>query len=147
MQHVQGKETINCKFHNPPPKGRGCDFWLKNVKFMYFFKIFFSFSKHISDKLSMQYNQGRVYQNCKGVPVVGCGHIGQITGACSHQKKQLILVHITTQGRTQWRTPPRFDPRFLLYCHKIVRHTAIGLSSRSLYLSIPFVFPKKPLSF
>ena len=61
-------------------------------------------------------------------------------------EKKLILVHITTQGRTQWRTPPRFDPRFLLYFHKIVRLTATGLSispsSKSLCLLFP---PKSPL--
>ena len=53
-------------------------------------------------------------------------------------EKNLILIHITTQGRTQWRTLPRFDPRFLLYFHKIVRLTAPGLSIspsfKSLYL-------------
>ena len=64
-------------------------------------------------------------------------------GLAPARKKILILVHITTQGRTQWRTPPRFDPRFLLYFHKIVRLTATGLSISTM----PFVSPKEPLSF
>ena len=38
-----------------------------------------------------------------------------------------IIQHFFTQGRTQWLTPPRFDPRFLLFFHKIVRLTATGL--------------------
>ena len=69
--------------------------------------------------------------------------------APARKKIDLILVHITTQGRTQWRTPPRFDPRFLLYFHKIVRLTATGLSisPSSKSLIMPFVPPKKPLGF
>ena len=57
---------------------------------------------------------------------VSCTVIPQ--GLAPARKKKLILVHITTQGRTQWRTPPRFDPSFLLYFHLIVRLTATGLS-------------------
>ena len=60
-------------------------------------------------------------------------------------EKNLILVHITTQGRTQWRTPPRFDPRFLLYFHKIVRLTATGLSISPSSKSLCHLFPPKSL--
>ena len=64
-------------------------------------------------------------------------------------RKKMILVHITTQGRTQWQTPPRLDPRFLLYFHKIVRLTATGLSISPSSKSqiMPFVPPKEPHSF
>ena len=51
----------------------------------------------------------------------------------------MILVHISKQGRTQWRTPPRFDPCFLLNFHKI--DLLISSYSRSLCLLIP---PNEP---
>ena len=60
-------------------------------------------------------------------------------------EKKLILVHITRQGRTQWRIPPRFDPRFLLYFQKIVRLTATGLSISPSSKSLCLLFPPKSL--
>ena len=72
-----------------------------------------------------------------------------LRGLLPLEKKKILVhisVYITTQGRTKWRTPPRFDPRFLLYFHKIVRLTATGFSispfSKSLCL---FDSPKSPL--
>ena len=74
---------------------------------------------------------------------VSCTVIPQ--GLAPARKEKLILVHITTQGRTQWRTPPCFDPSFLLYFHLIVRLTATGLSIRPCSKSLCFLLPSKSL--
>ena len=41
MQHLSGKETRNCKFHDPPPTTIRGYFRVKSVKLMYFFKNLF----------------------------------------------------------------------------------------------------------
>ena len=46
------KETGNCYFHDPNPKGTR-QLGIRFIEMHYFFKIFFSVPGHISDKLNI----------------------------------------------------------------------------------------------
>ena len=59
-------------------------------------------------------------------------------------RKNIILVHITKQGRIPWRTIPRFDPCLLFYFHKMCPLTDLKLNCESHYA---FCFPHEPLIF
>lgn len=54
-------------------------------------------------------------------------------------EKIMILEHITRQGRTQWRTPPRFDLLFLLSQIRPIL-TAAGLSISAFSKSLCLLF-------
>ena len=85
MQHLQGKKTRNCKFHEPPPP-RGGNFGVKSAKLMYFLenlllysqaqigqtKCIIMMTKEGSTKIVTFMTPG------EGVLVLGHGHISHI---------------------------------------------------------------------
>ena len=67
MQHLQGTETRNCKFHDPTPTPTRGNLGVKGVKLMYFMKKSSSLlpGKHQAKQAYSNNDQGRVYQNRK----------------------------------------------------------------------------------
>ena len=118
MQHLQSKETKNCKFHEPPPPRRG-NFWVKSVKLMYFLKnlllysgAWFRQTKYIAMITKEGFNKIVNFMTPgAGVLALGCGHISQkvklhyffknLLICCQAQIRQTkYLAIMTNEGST-----------------------------------------------
>ena len=93
MQHMSGKETRNCKFHDPPTTTMRGYFRVKSVKLMYFFKNLLlylgAWFRQTKCLVMMTKEKSTRIVNFvsprAGVLLLGCGHM-------SYSEKRIIRL-------------------------------------------------------